>query len=253
MKKFDPNDPKSLANAVRSLFTETQTALQGLLDQVPEAFRPQIEKLKTVVDEKLVQLANSPTTQVPAAQEAADALRFMVQSMSYMKELFDGAVSRFNEILADLNPKAQALHGLNVRIEKGELVESVEAKKKLDAAVKEAVERDRAHAKLVSERRALLAAANLPVPTEDQILEGDEAAFKAAQETAKKRVDLLQKDNLAVSLNSLELAGLVYGPETDFNRTYKLVAKAASRQTADPTPPDPMLGAGQNGKKLRGF
>lgn len=252
--KLDSNDPASLANAVRALFTETQAALHGLLDTVPEAFRPQIQKLKETVDQKLVELAASPTTQVPAANEAAWALRQMCDSLSYMKELFDSSMERFNTILSDLSPKAQALHGLNLKIEKGELVELPAVQDKVNKAVSEAVQKDRARAKLVSERRVLLAAANLPVPAEDTVLEGDDAAFKAVQEAAKHRIDLLQKEGLCISLNSLELATLAYGSQAEFDRTYKLALKAASRQTANPTPPDPMLGGGQNKeKKLRGF
>jgi len=252
--KLDSNDPPSLANAVRALFTETQAALHGLLDNVPEPFRPQIEKLRQTVDQKLVELAASPTTQVPAANEAAWALRQMCESLAYMKELFDSSVERFNGILADLSPKAQALYGLNLKIEKGELLELPVVQDKIKQAVDEAVQKERSRAKLVSERRVLLAAANLPVPTEDTQLEGDEAAFKATQESAKNRIDLLQKDGLSASLNSLELGQLAYGPQAEFDRTYKLALKAATRQSANPTPPDPMLGGGQNkDKKLRGF
>lgn len=252
--KLDSNDPASLANAVRGLFTETQAALHGLLDNVPEPFRPQIEKLKQTVDQKLVELAASPTTQVPAANEAAWALRQMCDSMGYMKELFDSSVERFNAILSDLSPKAQALYGLNLKIENGELIELPAVQDKVSKAVNEAVQKERSRSKLVSERRALLATANLPVPTEDTQLEGDDAAFKAVQEAAKNRIDLLQKEGLNTSLNSLELACLAYGSQAEFDRTYKLALKAASRQTNNPTPPDPMLGGGQNKeRKLRGF
>src|SRR5215468_5331383 len=117
--KVSLEDPASIFGATNEVFTEAKQFLAGLTDKVPEEFRPQFASIRKKVDDVLAGLAQSPTTQVPAAQEASYALNHLAYALASMKELYDGAMETLNGMIKNYAPKLQELTALNGRIEKG--------------------------------------------------------------------------------------------------------------------------------------
>jgi len=246
MKKIDPTS-KTFFTDVIDFFKDSQQALNGIFDKVPDGFKPQLTALKERVDKALANLAEVPTTQVPAAQEAAYSLQHLASALQYFKELYDGAVGSLNKLVEEYTPKLQTLNSIEARIEKGELVDANGVKTKVDAAVGEALTAERNRVKVLSTRRQALCAANLPVPADDEVLAGDDAAFTTVKTTANDRHTVLKDRGIEQSLNSAEVAELLYGPAKDYDRFLKLAGKATGKPgTAEPLAGDP--GAGDDSK-----
>lgn len=241
---LDPKNPDGLVAFVREFLTDTQSAYQGIIDQVPESLRTQVKALKDKIDSALTSLASRPTDQVPAALDAASALNHVAYTLNYMQEAFSGTMDALNRMLGELTPKATALQALQGRIDKHELVEATE----IETRVKEAVEKEQARFKLLGQRRSLLQKANVPLPLDDEVLSGDDKAFTAVQTKATERVKKLTDLGQISQLNGEDLAHLIYGPDDQFGLAIKL-SEAASKRSG--TTADPMVGGRTDTKPRR--
>ena len=235
---IDPNNPATALRANKELFTGMQTVLCGMLEGVPEQFKPGLTALKDKVDKALVALAGQPTDQVPAAQMAGYSIQQLCESLKWMKELYDSSLTSLGKLMADLAPKEVALHGWETRLANGELIEKAAAETALKAATQKAAEEavagERARVALLGTRRTQLASAKLPLP-EETLLEGTDEAFTALQTTAQTRLAALEKAGISTQLNDgAALAGLLYGPETQFTAVVNLVGSLAPKQPAEP-------------------
>jgi hypothetical protein len=250
MKKiiFDPNNPASAIDSIRQFLTETQSVYQGMIDQVPEAFRAQVRTLKDKVDAALTTLASKPTDQVPAALDAASTLNHIGYMISSMQEMISGTMEALNKMVADYTPKATALQSLQGRIEKKELLEATEVEKRVTEANENGKKAERERQKVLSGRRSLLAKADVPLPIEDDAIDGDDKVFAAVQVKVTERSKKLKDLGLLSQLNAEDASKLIYGPDEQFNFSIALAEKAGKRQEADP-----FLGGGTNpeGKKRR--
>lgn len=240
-KTIDPQNPDSHRASRRAVFTDAQNLVMGMMDKIPEAFRPQVAALKEKIDAQLVRLADEPTPQIPAAQEASWALNSLGRALEQMQEMFSGAMDTVNRIISEFTPKAEQLNALELARQKGDLISKEDAEKTRAQAVADALTQERAHAKMLSTRRSLLCAADLPAPTADEIMEGDEPKFTALKEQSTERLKLIREAGLHHQLNAAELAQLIYGTQGQ----YDLALKAA-RGAKTPAPaPDPMAGGGR--------
>ena len=170
--------------------------------------------LKTEYNDILGKLP--PSDMVPAAQEAAWNLRsflsvlsstqaILAQLTNQITTLKTGGVTYNAETLATEIEKAIA-----DRVSKGLLLakETVttlcsEAKtlglnEGLATARKEAADKE-ASMKLAGERKAALSKNSLPLPTDESLLLGDEAAFKAFEAKSASRVERLKKAGVALN------------------------------------------------------
>jgi len=240
MKKLalDPNNPASIVASVSEFLRETQSVYQGMIDQVPEAFRTQVKSLKDKVDQALTSLASRPTEQVPAALDAASTLRHLTYMIDHMQEMIGGTMDALNKMVSEFSPKATTLQALQGRIEKKELVESSEVETRINQAKDETRKAERDRQKLLSTRRTVLAKADVPLPVDDSVLEGDEKAFEAFSAKASERTKKLRDLGQITVLNGEDLTNLIYGPDVQFNCVIKAIENASKGNTAA----DPMLG-----------
>ena len=148
------------------------------IKDLPEPFKTQISQFKAKIDQQLVALASSPTTQVPAANEASYAIQCAINSFTWMSEMYEEAVSCMQGMMKSLEPSVTSLNSLNTRIEKGELLELPKVQERIDTAVNDALAKERTRVQLLGTRRNILATSNLPVPADDKVLEGEDPAFK---------------------------------------------------------------------------
>lgn len=240
--KVSLEDPASIFGATNEVFTEAKQFLAGLTDKVPEEFRPQFASIRQKVDDVLAGLAQSPTTQVPAAQEASYALNHLAYALASMKELYDGAMETLNGMIKNYTPKLQELTALNGRIEKGELLGDEAAQKRIDEAVGKTRTEERNRAELLAKRRALLAKANLPVPATDAVLDGDEKAFEGVRSTAENRSKTLNEEGFCTQLNAEQLADLAYGGEKIYATMLGMARAVKANRGATAAAPEPLAG-----------
>lgn len=250
--KIDPNNPQALFAATTELFKGAQSALMGLLEQVPDNSKPQFEALKKKVDGVLAGLASAPTTPVPAAQEASYALNHLAHSLAYMKEMYESAVGMVDRIIKENTPKLAQLNELTTRVEKKELLTTEEVEQRVQAAKEETLQAERKRTAMLNDRRSILAGDNLPLPTDEAVLAGEEKEFAEVRKTAQGRVKALTDAGYASQLNSAELAELAYGPAAVFDKVVKIAAKAAGAPAAG----EPFAGGGKpaegtTGRKVR--
>ncbi len=239
--KLDPSNPGAVREALKDFFGETEAFFGSMAssDAVPEAFRSQFDSLKQGVNATLRQLSSVPTDQVPAAMQASYALDHMAFCITSLREMYEGAVTRLKGMIDDLSPKAQLAQQLNGRIEKGELLADEPLQKRINAEVDQALQEERARLTLLGQRRQLLASANLPVPADDKVLEGDEKAFEGCKTTATNRLKKLGEAGIdCQQLNGAHLASLAYGPEDGFS-TLLGMHQAARGGKPGKTPAEP--------------
>lgn len=238
--KLDPKDP----NFLSSFFDQFLTAMNGMKDdlgKLPE----NVQKLFGEVTEAAkAKMSALHAAAAPPAGDASKASEALAAGMASACELSNQLLAALGKMKTELSTSSLSLNSLQERITKGELIEAEAAKTATTEAVSKAL-KDRAT--LVGKRRGELLLAKLPVPENEEIITGEEAAFKTLKDDAVKRVEALGKRGL--SLNSLESAGdLLYAPAAEFDRTVNLAAKLAK------TEGDPMAGGGAaatNGEKPR--
>jgi hypothetical protein len=250
---LDPNNPASVVNAVREFLTETQTVFMGMIDKVPDALKDQVKELRSKLDAALTQLASKPTEQVPAALDASYMIRSCENTLNYMAEVMTETLGSLNKLVAEYGPKQAALTALHGRIEKKELVESTDADKARKDAVDAAVKAERDRAKLLSERRTILAKADLPLPLEDAALEGEPTVFDALKTKTASRFKQLKEIGQLTACNAEDLSKLVYGPDESFNVVIKMAGGKGSTSTKPGDIADPLLGGKTTGAVHKRF
>lgn len=220
-------DPKELFNLTRALLSGMQVSLNiGTLEDVPEPFRSSIVNLKKELDTALLKMA--PTDQVPAAIDASYSLNYLMSASKRMAEMVEESIKSLNSLREQLSAKTTALNELDGKVKSGELVEKAAVDKALGD-----------YRKMVADRRAELATNGLPVPMTDDVLLGDDAAWKARLATAKTRKTRLE----GLSLNAApdRVASLIFGGEVAFDIVAtslppKANPAAAGDGTGDPDP-----------------
>lgn len=259
---IDLSKPQTLLAGVRGLFTEQQEAFHSILNaevmkKLPEEFRAQLAKLKETVDSQLTAMADRPTDQVPAANDASWAIQHMAHALAYMQELSTAVTARMNELMSKYGGVSEQAAAYENRLQKGELLELPAVQEKIKTAVDEALAKERNRVTLLTQRRTLLAEKKLPLPAEDKTIEGDDAAFTTLHTTAANRLAKLTEElpGAIEQLNGLQAAALLYGPEENFKGHLAMAKALAGR--GGPGGAEPLAGgegesAGGNGKaKLR--
>lgn len=253
--KLDPNNPTSLPAlrvALQDFFGEAQAFFgeMGKADAIPDAFRAQYTSLKDGVNNVLKQLSSVPTDQVPAAMEASYALNHMAYCLSSIKEMYENAVTGLNKMISELTPKAQLAQQLSGQIERDELLGGEKLTNRIKEAADKARTEERDRMIILGKRRQLLASANLPVPADDTVLEGEDKVFTDRQSTATNRLKKLGEVGIDTqALNAAHLATLVYGPEDGFNTQLAIHQATRGKRTSPADPPEPLAGGGKADQK----
>ena len=239
---LDPGNPASALASVQDFFKETQAVCLGMIDKVPEAMKDQVGKLKEKIDAALTQLASKPTEQVPAALDAASMLRSIEYTINYMQDALSSTMDALSKMSLEYGPKVTQLSALQGRLDKKELVESSEAEKATKDAVAAAVKAANDRSKLLSDRRQILAKADLPVPMDENAIDGEDKAFEATKTKTTDRIKQLKAIGKLSALNAEDLSKLVYGPDEAFN----FVIKISGTNAGAGANADPLVGGGDN-------
>lgn len=233
--------------AFREFLLETQSVYQGMIDQVPDAFKEQVKSLKSKIDAALTTLASKPTEQVPAALDASSMLNHVVYTLNYMQEMYSGTMDALNKLLTDFGPKATALQSLQGRLDKKELIEATEVETRVNEAKTQAVNQERERQKLLMARRSILAKADVPLPLDETSIDGDQKAFDAAQAKATDRTKKLKEIGIFSQLNAEEVSDLIYGDD----KVYNALIKSASVISKNKPQADPLVGGRTEGGKTK--
>lgn len=183
---------------IKTSWTGQSTALNAMLDKLPENVRAEFAALKKSINDALEALP--PTDQVPAAQEAAWALNAFTDFFQRSQEYAAGLSERLNKMVADLAVKATALNelqtqlnGLNAKVESGELLTKDKAKQAGDLRFEEGVQS--VLPQVAGMRKEQIQLAGLPEP-EASVLNGDAPTFKARFDQAVDNLKNLTKKGL---------------------------------------------------------
>lgn len=169
------------------------TALQGIMDKLPEALKPDFKRLKDDIDEQLRKLA--PTDQVPAALDASYALQSLSSTLERVNEYATGLIKKVRDMTETLATQTSALQGFNDRVTSGELVTKATATELCGTARKEAL--DSMKPTILAMRKQQVELAGLPMPT-DELLGSDEPVFAARFGEAKANLVAFGKRGLKV-------------------------------------------------------
>jgi hypothetical protein len=163
MKLTDIKSNADLHKFVKSFYEAQATALNGLMDKLPEGLRTELKTLHDSINDSLKALP--PLEQVPAANDAAWALNCFTDAMVRMQEYASGLMEKINSIKNELNAKATALNSLQGQVSQGDLVTRERLKELCDLARGEGA--SSLKPELIATRKGALELAGLPVPSED--------------------------------------------------------------------------------------
>lgn len=229
--------------AFRASLEELSKGLNGLDDILDEPLKGQFLKTKADVNKALAGLPD--TDKAPAALEASSALRQLcwafrtVQEMtSQVTGLAKTAHSQVATLRASMPQEIQT--AIDDRVKKGELLSKEDHDKLITKAKDDARALFSTELKTISDRRAKVTEAKLPVPT-DEVLSGEK--FDEQFTEAKSRTSKLA----LFSLPPAEVVNLTWSePKEGFDRILGLMS--AQRQAKNPGP-HPFAGGGNPPKQ----
>jgi hypothetical protein len=170
---------------LKGFYDQHVTALNGILDKLPEGLKGELSTLRDGLNEQLNKLP--PPEQVPAAPDAAWAFNSFASALERMTEYSQGLLNRVTAMKDDLTAKATALNSLEEKIAKGEYLSKEKVTEACDLARAEGVKS--MQPELRATRKSALELAGLPVPG-DAILDlpskDYETRVAAAREQAAK-------------------------------------------------------------------
>jgi hypothetical protein len=174
---------KDLTDYLTKLFQPHATALQGIIDKLPESMRPDFLRLKKDMDDQLSKLA--PTDQVPAAMDASYALQGFCHAMERMSQYVSDLTGRLAQIAKDHSDTASAYQGMQKQLKDGDLLTKAAATELCGTARQQAL--DSMKPTLLGMRKQQIELAKLPLPAEE-LLSLPEAEFAPQFEAAKANV-----------------------------------------------------------------
>ena len=192
--KIEIKTPADLLAHIQAMGTAQITALNGLLDKVPENFKADYIAMRDRLNTLLSGL--KPLEQVPAAGEAAYALNSFAETITSIFGYADELKARLAQLTSDLEAKATALNGLNDQVAKGELVSKDKVLIAVDDAVKTAVAP--LTQQIATLRQSAVALCGLPEAPEGVLALASEA-FTGKLDQAKKNLAALNEKGLTLS------------------------------------------------------
>jgi hypothetical protein len=183
-----------LAKAIRGFFEQHVTALQGVLEKLPEPLKSDIQKLKDSLNAQLAKLP--PLDQVPAAQDAGWAINSFVDSWTRLQEYSAGLLSKLQKMADDISGHATALHSWEKKVTDGDLVEKPKVKELTEKAFTDGA--SSVMPQVVAMREEQVALAGLPKAPKN-ILELAADKFLAAMTAAKANLKALTDIGFALN------------------------------------------------------
>lgn len=162
------------------LGTAQVTALNGLLDKVPENLKSEYLGLRDQMNGLLTKLP--PLDQVPAANEASWALNSFANTIGNLFQYIEDFRVRFDGMIGKMTSAQTALNGLNEQVTKGELLPKDKVQLAVDGAVTNAVAPLKAE--IAAMRKSAVSLCGLP-DAPDTVLGAASADFEGALAQAK--------------------------------------------------------------------
>lgn len=233
--KIDLTKKEELAAFLKGIFTPHVTALQGIMDQVPDALKPHFRKLKDELDTSLGRL--QPTDQVPAALDAHYTLQSLCSALERLQEHSQSLMGRLADIIKANNEKATALQGYEDKEKSGDLITKAAAADLVEKAKTDAVAALRPT--ILAMRKNQVELAGLPDPGET-VLALEEKDFTPRFDAAKTNIADLNKRGFKVGGRGAALIkDLAWLPASEY--AGKMTAYEDVLGKA-PTGGDPLLG-----------
>ena len=232
-----------LTAAIMDWGAKHQTAMNGLIDKMPEPLKTEFMALKNGLNDTLSKLKLIDA--VPAATEASYALNSFASTINYMMEYADGLRTRLAGILEDSNKKALAVQGFETQIEKGELMHKDKFTPLIDTAREEG--KNKAMELVASTRKSMIALAGLPEAGQD-ILALGATEFDAAVTQAKSNIELLKKKGLVLGgKGDAWVKDLAWQGAQAFQGQMTKIEELVTGAPAKSPVGEPLLGAGGAG------
>ncbi len=232
--------PADVAAFFQAWGAQHQIAMNGIIEQLPEALRGEWQGLKDGLNAILVKL--TPIDQVPAAQEAGYALNSFANTVSSLLGYTDMLRERLALLGADFQKKVVALNGFDTQIASGDLLPKDKYTSLIDQARTDATAETM---KLVSGMRvSAIALAGLPAADAATLALGV-AEFDAAFTLAKANVATLAGKGMTLAgKGSAWVKDLAWSSATAFQGQMTKIDDLVTAPKAVPAAGDPLLGAG---------
>lgn len=228
----------------RELGATQITALNGLLDKVPEPLKAEYLAMRDKMNGLLEKLP--PLDQVPAAQDAAWALNSFARTIDGLFEYIEMSRQRFGDVLKSLGEKQTALNGWDEKVTKKELLDAATVTAATETAVANATKP--LLEQIATMRGEQVALCGLPEAPAG-LLSGPADAFATALEQAKKNLGALKTRGFELGKKGdAFIKKTVWLDATAFqgeNQTLNDLAE--SLKVKIPGTADPMIGGGGAG------
>jgi len=275
-----PTDPKDVA-ALKTFLEQVRSQVCGMADVLKEPFKSHFNELKNQFDSALSKLP--PSEQVPAAMDAhqhliglcsclcsaSSLVTALSQKLNGMEEGFASALSSAvdvrlaaslagGEFVKKADIEGLVAKGVEAKVTAGEVVAKDMVTSLCSAAkakgleegelkVREEVKVKEVKTQLVSTRKAALATAGVPLPSEklESILAADEAEFNGAKAKVEVRRGVLNKKGIALNSNTKDLAANLWLPEDQWTLFEQMCSSFVGG-------PDPLLSKPAASEKGKG-
>jgi hypothetical protein len=164
---------------LKGFYDQHVTALNGILEKLPEGMKADLTKLR---DGLSAQLNSLPALDSADAAAAFNSFASFIQGMT---EYSQGLVNRLTELQGTLTAKVTALNALEDKITKGEYLSKEKATEACELARTEAIKS--VQPEIRATRKAALELAGLPVPG-DTILDLPAKDYEPRVTAAKDQV-----------------------------------------------------------------
>lgn len=194
------------------IFKPHATALQGIMDRVPDALKPEFKRLKDEMDSAIAKLG--PIDAAPAALDAGFALQSLSSAVERVQEYATAVTTKLADLVRMVSEKATALQGFEDKVKAGDLLTKAAATDLVTTARTE--ERNAFKPQILAMRKQQIELAGLPMPA-DAVLELNEAEYAPRFESAKTNVKNLGERGFKVGGRGAGLIkDLAWLPATEF-------------------------------------
>jgi hypothetical protein len=239
MKLSEIKSPADLVAAVQAWGVEHQTAMNGLIDKMPDGLKTEWLALKSGLNDILAKL--KPIDAVPAAMDASYALNSFARTINDLMEYADNFRTRMGNFTTELNQKTTALNGLEKKITDGDLLPKDKYTPLIDTAREDGSKKTMEL--VTATRKTLIALAGLP-DADPATLALGVPEFDAAVNTAKANLETLKKKGLVLGgKGDAWVKDLAWKTGTAFQgQMTKIEELVTGFKTPAGGTPDPLLG-----------
>lgn len=232
---------------VRNLYKTNITALNGILDKLPESLRGEMKALHDSLNEKLSKLP--PIEQVAGANQAGWALECLSDTVNRVQAYAQGLMDKLSQLGTEYAGKLTELNGMKAQVTAGELLTKDKVTVLVDSAREEG--KKLVQPEIMALRKKSVELAGLPLPP-DNILQLPTAEFEPALTAAQANVAKMGERGLKIGGKGENwVRQSAWMPASEFAGQMKTIEEflPASQGTVDPLLGNQGGGAAAGGEK----